>query len=725
MLRIVTFNCRADLRSLGLFRILFAAVLIGDWCSRWRDLTAFYTSEGVFPNSLRLLPGGSFAQFSLLDWFDSPAAVRCFFLVALTCYALLLVGWRTRLATIGSLVAFLSMGKRNPFVLIGADQVMVTMLWWAALLPLGRRFSLDERRREPLADHGADRFESAAVLGATLQIALIYLCTAIAKSGPTWLDGDAMYYAAHFAAPGTALARWMSAAPAGVVATFTWGALALEYAVAPLILSPWGQPWLRRAAIALLTAMHLAITLWMDVGSFSYVMIASYALLLGEDDWALLRRVATRWTPRLCAALDASAASDLAPLRASRIENALAVAFLAYCVPLAVVQNILPRWDVTVRLPQPYPWLSEATLVSQSWNMFAPDPPRFSRWWICDATLDDGTHWDPLVGGRAELAKPARPTGGIRVAWREFMKRAWGDGEQPSMALLELRRRFCRYLVEQSPVPPPSGRTIQSLRIEFMRDRTQPPGDREPLPTEVFDLGRYDRQSDQYAPSGRAVEWIAWHAPRQPKARGAYRDEQPDGNWTYWHANGQPWETGAFDRGQRTGRWRTWDERGTLLRDIHLSGGQLNGAAEFRLPDGRTERGDYVKDQREGTWITTFPNGEKSEAGGYVGGRREGRWEAWRPNGQPQRSAELTADVPNGAYSEWHENGQLMKQGRYVQGQAEGPWTYWHANGRKQMEGSYRNGQRQGAWRYWNASGQLEAEQDFRDGRPVDGARSE
>lgn len=722
MPRWLCFNCRTDLRSLGLFRILFAAVLIGDWFARWRDVTAFYTSEGVFPNALRLLAGATAAQFTLLDWFDSPAAVRCFFLASLACYVLLLLGWRTRWVVVASLVAFISIGKRNLFVLIGADQVIVTMLFWAALLPLGKRFSLDARRhrhRDLEAAEEVNGFQSAAVLGATLQIAMIYLCTAIAKSGQTWIDGEAMYFAINFAAPRTALARWISAAPLGTVQALTWSVLALEYAAAPLVLSPWGQPYLRRIIMALLVAMHLGITWWMDVGAFSYVMIASYAILLGEKDWALMRRIAARWTPRFAGKTSDGASQSWA--RASRLENVLAAVFMAYCVSLAFAQNVLPRWWGEVRLPGAIAWLSETTLVSQNWNMFAPDPPRYSRWWVCDGTLEDGAHWDPLTGTEPRLAKPGASSQPLRVAWREFMKRAWGDGDPPTMALIELRRHFCRYLVEHSPAPPADGKRITSLRIDFYRDRPLGPEVSEPFGTQAFDLGNYDRESDRYTPGERAPEWIVWHSLEQAKARGASRDEQRDGPWTFWFANGRVQETGTFERGERTGKWTTWDERGVLQRAIHLSDGKLNGPAEFRLPDGRLESGSYVDDQREGAWVTTFADGGKSEEGSYVAGKREGRWTAWFPNGQQQRSAELTADVPNGEYSEWFENGQLMKQGRYVHGQANGPWTYWHANGKKQMEGAYRKGQREGLWKVWNAAGKLEAEQEFREGKPVEG----
>jgi len=41
---------RIDPRSLGLFRVLFGFVLLGDLCRRWQWLPAFYSNDGVLPN---------------------------------------------------------------------------------------------------------------------------------------------------------------------------------------------------------------------------------------------------------------------------------------------------------------------------------------------------------------------------------------------------------------------------------------------------------------------------------------------------------------------------------------------------------------------------------------------------------------------------------------------------------------------------------------------------
>jgi predicted DCC family thiol-disulfide oxidoreductase YuxK len=280
-----------DQRSIDLFRILLAVVLIGDWVARWPGLEAFYTGQGVLPAS------AAGFHFSLLDSITSLPGVQAVFLVGLLAYVLLLVGYRTRLALVVSFIFFMAALNRNMMIRNGGDVVALTMFWWLLWLPVGRRFSLDAIRaalkqgvpiRPRVAASSPDE-RSAPSLAAFViiaQIGIIYLLTAAAKSGVTWWDGTALYYTLNYDQAASPLGQWLSAQPLFLIKVLTWGTLALEFAALPLLLLPVGQPWLRRLAILLLVPLHLGIWLTMNLGSFSFVMIAAYALLLSSREWA-------------------------------------------------------------------------------------------------------------------------------------------------------------------------------------------------------------------------------------------------------------------------------------------------------------------------------------------------------------------------------------------------------------------------------------------------------
>lgn len=306
-----------DLRSLGLFRITLGLVLLAHGCLRWTWLDLLYTDRGAFPGTTAAklaLQAGYYEYFlSPLAWFDAPWAVRLYLLATLLCYAALVVGYRTRWAALLSWLAFVTWAHRNPLVLIGADFVLASMLLWAQFLPLGERFSWDAVRRAlrggvPLRDSPRDDGEPAvpaprrmaprlAALGIVLQIALIYLLTAVWKSGPTWIpDATAVYYVLHVEQYVLAPGVWLRSAPLGVLQGLTWGTLVVEYLAAPMILSPWGQPHLRRILLLLLVALHVGIAATIDAGLFSYAMLATFPLLLLPRDWELLRRLLRRWS---------------------------------------------------------------------------------------------------------------------------------------------------------------------------------------------------------------------------------------------------------------------------------------------------------------------------------------------------------------------------------------------------------------------------------------------
>jgi len=307
--RLIRFYFTIDLRSLGLFRILFAGVLIYDWALRWPNLEAFYTSFGVLPIESPLPKAGGVYHFSLLDGFTSLPMVQFAFLCGLIFYVGLLLGYRTRLFQILSCLFLISVINRNTMIRTGGDIVMVTMSIWGLFLPLGARFSLDAVRaslrreraggssRSPLAETGTACRPSLAAFAAVLQIGLIYFLTAVDKTGETWWsEGTAVYYAMHVDQFATPAARWLTEAPLPVVQFLTWSSLLLEYAVLPLILLPIFQPWLRRLAIVSLVGLHMGIWVTMHLGNFPFVMMSLYALLLMPRDWQQIGQVMSRFS---------------------------------------------------------------------------------------------------------------------------------------------------------------------------------------------------------------------------------------------------------------------------------------------------------------------------------------------------------------------------------------------------------------------------------------------
>jgi hypothetical protein len=299
-----------DPRSLGLFRIGFALVLLSDLARRWVDIGYFYTNQGLLPNHTILWRPPAGRMFSLFFGVSNLDEAHLGFAICAAVYVMFLLGFRTRLAQVLVLLARVSLNTRLAVLENGGDMVMDLLCLFTLPLPLGRRFSLDAvgralaDARDPGVEARGDRlqllikpFASVAVLGLILQFSIIYLFNAAAKNGPAWRDGSAVYYALHQDKLVTVVGVWMREnLSLGMLAALTRGTLAVEWLAFVLIITPVFVHEARTLAVCLLPLLHLAFAVGLNLGGFSPAMMSFYPLLLGARHWSWLER---RFGPKL------------------------------------------------------------------------------------------------------------------------------------------------------------------------------------------------------------------------------------------------------------------------------------------------------------------------------------------------------------------------------------------------------------------------------------------
>jgi hypothetical protein len=262
-----------DLRTLALYRVCVALIVLLDLVARARDLTAHYSDEGVLPRAALLGDIGQWSP-SLHLISGSPRVQALLFVVAGVVALALLVGYRTRLATVLSWLLLLSLQARNPAIMQGGDMLLYLLLFWGMFLPLDARFSVDAALNED-AQRAPNAFFSMGTTALLVQAMCVYTFGALLKTSPVWIpDGTAVYYALHLDYMVTPIGIWFRDFPS-VLAYLTYFVWSLELLAPILMFSPIAHVRVRLFGMALLLMLHTGFLLCLYLGLFPFASMTS------------------------------------------------------------------------------------------------------------------------------------------------------------------------------------------------------------------------------------------------------------------------------------------------------------------------------------------------------------------------------------------------------------------------------------------------------------------
>ncbi|WP_437600350.1 HTTM domain-containing protein [Sorangium sp. So ce590] len=301
-----------DRRTLGFTRILLGFFLIGDLLRRTWAWTDMFADIGVLPNHVNLWRPQGGGNFSLVNAFSTSGELWVLWAVIFATYVCLLIGWKTKLMQVLSLVFVTSMNGRVLLIENGGYVVHNLLLLWTCFLPLGDRFSVDallaslKRSRERTADDLNDRTtvddplkpnDHVTVLGPVLliQIAAIYFFNVVHKTGPAWKNGTAIHYVLYVDRMVTPIvADIRDYAPKVVIVFMTKMVMAFEAALPVCLLSPLGRVWARRLALVMMNVLHIGFGMTFVLGPFAWALCVFSTLLFGREDWAIAARTMRR-----------------------------------------------------------------------------------------------------------------------------------------------------------------------------------------------------------------------------------------------------------------------------------------------------------------------------------------------------------------------------------------------------------------------------------------------
>lgn len=280
-----------DYRSLALFRVCLAVMLLLDWADRLPDLYSLYSDEGAVPRqAFSTLQPVSVHILSGSVWWQAALAV-----LAMGFALMMLVGWQTPLATFFSFLLLISIHGRNPAVMHGADHLLRGLLFWSIFLPLGAKWSVDSsgEGRQPEGKTVLS-FATFALMG---QLFVMYLFAAAWKWSPEWRDkSTAVLLALQVDALATRVGKWLRSYQV-VCEWLTRGSLWLETLGPAVLLLPFNVGLQRLVVIFLFIGFHAGLGLTMELSLFPWVACSAWLALLPASFWDRLER---HWrTPEL------------------------------------------------------------------------------------------------------------------------------------------------------------------------------------------------------------------------------------------------------------------------------------------------------------------------------------------------------------------------------------------------------------------------------------------
>jgi hypothetical protein len=249
---------------------------------RSRNLGVFYTDRGVLPRSTLQEVFPALSSFSVHTLSGSATFQAVLFVTTGVFAVFLTVGYRTKVATLGSVVLLWGVQSRNPLIVTGGDLILTTLLVFGFFLPLGARLSFDSVRSTTTttAEEATNGIRAAAPL--IFISVLLYFHNGIVRLGDElWLTGDAVYRMFGYDSFTVGLGNYVSELPMVLTAmNYAWFGVLVA---APLLILL--TRWLRVGFVMAFIGACVGMFLTLRLGLFPLIMATGLVLFLPPVFW--------------------------------------------------------------------------------------------------------------------------------------------------------------------------------------------------------------------------------------------------------------------------------------------------------------------------------------------------------------------------------------------------------------------------------------------------------
>lgn len=257
-----------------MIRILGGAMLFYTHLVWAKDLLAFLGPAGWIPRDVSVAAhAGRPFCWSYLWYFDSPGMLWATHIVALGVFALLIVGWYSRIVSVLAFLITVAYCHRLEGALFGLDQVNAMLALYLMIGNCGAVYSVDRWLRDRRAGQGGRVDPSISINVAMrllqLHMCVIYLFGGISKmKGTMWWSGEATWFALANYEYQSMDMTWLVHMP-WLLSLFTHVTLFWEASYCFLI---WPRQT-RPIVLTLAVAVHGGIALFLGMITFGLAMI--------------------------------------------------------------------------------------------------------------------------------------------------------------------------------------------------------------------------------------------------------------------------------------------------------------------------------------------------------------------------------------------------------------------------------------------------------------------
>ncbi|MFP6694714.1 MAG: HTTM domain-containing protein [Pirellulales bacterium] len=261
----------ADPATLSIVRVFAGMMLLYTHLVWTLELDAFF-GPNAWVSAELISERWQDYDWSHFLWIDSPAVMWITHVVAICVFAMLTVGWYSRVAAVLAYLFTISYIDRVQYALFGLDQINVMLAMYLMLGPCGARYSFDRwltKRRSGPSTVSPSLAANVSIRLMQIHMCVIYFFSGTRKlEGSTWWDGQALWLSlANFEYQSIDM-TWMADWPI-TIAFFTHLTIFFEISYAALI---W--PRLTRPVMLLLAVwLHLGIAICMGMTTFGLVML--------------------------------------------------------------------------------------------------------------------------------------------------------------------------------------------------------------------------------------------------------------------------------------------------------------------------------------------------------------------------------------------------------------------------------------------------------------------